>query len=485
MFFLIHAKNRMMSFWLRHPALLLGLGVTLSTYAFLTSVWAWIVVILLFLTSTLKQHILLTICLLGQGVWVHFHYAFSKPAEIEKALFYVENVTASKYGGWTYRGVLNTQEDKVPIKNAPCKTFSKNYYTPFAIYEVVPSKLKLSNKLYQFKTKLPWLLVNEKKSLERIRKKGKESVSNYLQNVIPEERARQFLTGLCIGSIPDRVLWKEFNNLGLSHLLAISGFHFSLLVAFFHFFLRIGLSPKGCALSLIVLVTGYFIFIGVTPSIERAWISVFLFYIGQLIQRQTSALNNLGVALLISSVTNPLSTLSLGFQLSFLATAGILLFFRPLSDFFSFVFFSEPLEVVKQKGLLNQISRVIFNGFKDALALNTAVNMVIFPLLLYHFHAFPLHSFFYNLFFPFLASLSLLLVCVGTCLHGLISPLGLMVHKTNSSYTDFLLSMCDFPPTSSKTLYIETMSCGQLTAALVVLFLSGILIYQRKIKLLD
>lgn len=114
-----------------------------------------------------------------------------------------------------------------------------------------------------------------------------------------------------------------FSQVGLSHLLAASGYQVSLLVGTV---LRFGQSqlPRyrlGIGLGLLLL---YVMLTGLQPSVVRAallWLGVMV----ALVSERT--LNPLGALLLVATamtLVNPVSIWDLGFQLSFLATLGIL-----------------------------------------------------------------------------------------------------------------------------------------------------------------
>ncbi len=71
-----------------------------------------------------------------------------------------------------------------------------------------------------------------------------------------------------------------------------------------------------------------------------------------------------------------------------------------------------------------------------------AVQISAAPLILFITHKFPLMSLPYNLFFPFLVSISIFLLILGL-LTGFPS-----IHQLNSSYTEFVLNLTYGLPTS-------------------------------------
>ena len=155
-----------------------------------------------------------------------------------------------------------------------------------------------------------------------------------------------FFTALITGNIEERSLSMEFNQIGLQHILAISGFHFSIIALFFGYILKKILPHSIALITLIVALTGYFLFIGPSASVQRAWVAVIFYLIGQLCGFNTRPLNLLGLGLTLELLANPLFVLNLGFQLSFLSTLGILLFYSFFKIKLSSIFIERSLDEI-------------------------------------------------------------------------------------------------------------------------------------------
>lgn len=125
-------------------------------------------------------------------------------------------------------------------------------------------------------------------------------------------------------------LLEDFRMTGLMHLLAISGLHVGLIFLI----LMMGLSflPRqwgiGVAAALIWL---YAFFVGAAPSVIRASIFISLFALAYVSGRRRNDLNTLGAAALATLAVNPGWLADTGFQLSYLATFGILYYMRGLT----------------------------------------------------------------------------------------------------------------------------------------------------------
>ncbi len=454
-------------FWEKYPALFYGITFYSGFLFALSSSWA--LVPLSFLLLYQKKVFQTSILFLLPSCLIYQMYTFPPKSSRVEGLFYIDSCKKTeRFGeGYNYGGVLKTKEGKIA-----CCTFSKTHYPPNAVYHVEGTVKPLRTKeFYTLKTTGSWHVVKKRISLVALRGSAKEYAKKYIEQHIAQKRAASFLQGMSMGQMDDKMLQLEFNRLGLSHLMAISGLHFSLIALALHLVLRLFLPHKVESVCLMVLLTLYLLFIGDTPSIVRTWITVMVFLLGNLFEKRTSALNSLGVALLLSLLWNPLSATSLSFQLSFLATAGILFFHAPLERFFSLLIPKYDLKIAASKSLLWQHSYIACSFFRSSLTLTCAVHVTIVALILQTFHTISLNSLVYNLFFPFLASLALLFFMASI-------PLGHWAHVLNGYYCDWILRIPESPPLLFKGLYVE-----QIPAWLSSLLLTALLIAAVSIKI--
>lgn len=451
-------------FWDRNPALLYGLALFLGCLFTLQTPWA----LLPFLFLLHKKYVWqVTLLFLLPCCMIYQIYTFPPSGSIVEGTFYPHSIRKNeRFGkGWSYSGVLKTEEGRIH-----CFCFSKNYMPPTAHYKIRGRVRALKGTGYALKVLGPWEFQGSHFSLAGWREQAQSYVKEYIKRHIKQERAALFLTGMVTGQLKDKALQNAFGQLGLSHLMAISGLHFSLLALAFHSLLRLFLPPKIQAVFLSLLLTLYFLFIGDTPSILRAWLMAMVFLLGQIIERRSSALNAIGVALLLSLLWNPLSVATLSFQLSFLATAGILFFYYPCDQMLNHLLSKRPLKTLLNTHWVWQHCYILLSLLREALALTLAVHLTIFPLLLLAFHTFPINSLVYNLFFPFLASLALLFFLISI-------PLGHWAHVINGYYCDWILRITESPPILFKAFYAE-----HLPAWLLALFLTALLLIALRLQ---
>jgi competence protein ComEC len=123
-----------------------------------------------------------------------------------------------------------------------------------------------------------------------------------------------------------REMQEAFLGSGTYHILAISGLNVSLLAGAAFAALRLfRVSGRIAALLSILVVTGYAGLAGGGDSVVRAAIMADLYLLALVLDRRVSLLNSLALAALALLWWNPRSLFEVGFQLTFLATLGIVL----------------------------------------------------------------------------------------------------------------------------------------------------------------
>jgi competence protein ComEC len=427
-------------FWKEHPALLVALCLLIGTGSFLfwegpwnylwPALWAIYLISLRSWTSIILviAAILYSWCLYSGspgGDKAYFSIASLQPhaTPFQKGLLYKGMLFSN---GSRFPCSIYTQSGDRPAAN--CDYLLKGYLTDRGSYN------------YAFKAK-EWFPVKNTWSLAELRYQTKERLRQFLEQKLHQPRTATFLSSLLTGDVEDRSLRYEFSRLGLQHILAISGFHFSILIAFCSFFLGLVLPHRWKIIALLIAVNVYFIFIGSVPAVQRSWLTATLYLTGKLIYRHSSGLNLLGVAMTVELLLDPLISAHLGFQLSFLSCTGILLFY-PLCE--------RPLRLLLPKQRANELTsphiHLLAAYLRQALAITLAVNMAILPLLLHISHQFPLLGLLYNLFFPFLVSAALFILLLALMAHLLFPPLAGLLFPLTDFLTAQILDLAAYPP---------------------------------------
>ena len=147
----------------------------------------------------------------------------------------------------------------------------------------------------------------------------KQSLGNRIDMLYPEDPAG-FLKSLFLGERSGITLSEKslYQSAGISHILAISGLHLSLLGGFFYRLLRkTKLSSLLSSLITSFFLFSYFLFTGSSHSAFRALFMLFLRFVAIQLGKGKDLLSQLSFALLFLLWLNPLSLYSIGMQCSF------------------------------------------------------------------------------------------------------------------------------------------------------------------------
>ena len=115
-----------------------------------------------------------------------------------------------------------------------------------------------------------------------------------------------------------------YNRLGISHILAVSGLHLSVIVGGADFLLRKLTFPKRKKNLLLIAITFFFALIcGFTASVMRAAVMLSIYYAADLFGERSDTLTSLCLAVALILFVRPFSVYDAGLWLSFLSTLGI------------------------------------------------------------------------------------------------------------------------------------------------------------------
>jgi competence protein ComEC len=197
------------------------------------------------------------------------------------------------------------------------------------------------------------------------------------------------LAGILLGSdngIPADVQG-AFKATGTTHLIAISGFNIAIIAGIFTTtFGNLFGKRWGTLLSILGIIT-YTILVGATASVVRAAIMGCLGIFGRLFMRRQVAVNSLFITALIMCAANPYTPWDIGFQLSFAATLGLVLYATPLNEWL--------LSKLTPRFSANTARRIA-DIASDVFLLTFAAQMLTMPLIIYHFGRVSLSSFIVN-----------------------------------------------------------------------------------------
>lgn len=462
-------------FWEQAPALLYGLAMCIGcAYALGFYTEANISTIFLIfpaLNYPLAKRLLLrfsTAALVGLSMFLWISASYISPSSLPlkglkgEALVAINSLSkvSHPFGDkWLYRGAilqLTPEGHATPIptlKNLPV-TISlpdkEDLIRPSASSNyLIRGILKASKSgKYYFQTtrQHPWTPIVGTWSAAEWRYRVKEMAIGTINERYTHSGSQTFLSGLATGSFDDRLMALDFSRFGLQHIMAISGFHFSLIASFFSVLLGTFLNKKRAFTILSILLTTYFVFLGPTASIIRAWVMCLIACGGILLERPTFSLNSLGMALMVVLLIDPLQIHSLGFQFSFGVTAAILLLFAPIDSVMQQALKKRTLEEALNLRRLDRHAYILLSIIRQGASLTLAVNLVAIPITLFYFQQFPFMSILFNLFFPVLVGIAMILLIFGLST-DLIFPVGSNpIHSINNMFTQIMLNLTTYTP---------------------------------------
>ncbi len=117
----------------------------------------------------------------------------------------------------------------------------------------------------------------------------------------------------------------DFRRSGTSHVMALSGYNVSILVALLLAVLPGLIGRRSAFVSIGLVLVGFLFMTGVPPSLLRATVMASLLLLARLLGRRAPAGRLLGLSLLFLLSLEPILLLDVGFVLSVAATAGLII----------------------------------------------------------------------------------------------------------------------------------------------------------------
>ena len=168
----------------------------------------------------------------------------------------------------------------------------------------------------------------------------------------------------------------DFSRAGVNHILSVSGLHVAIVFALMRFSLFfMGYTQRMRRLRDVLIVCclwGFALVTGLSPAVCRAVLMATLLVVAGLLGRSTSTLNTVLFSAWMQLLVNPLLVYDVGFQLSYLAVIGLVLFL--------------PL----MKKLWNP-SSTILQYVWGLLSMSLAAQLLTAPLTIHYFGQFPLY----------------------------------------------------------------------------------------------
>lgn len=286
---------------------------------------------------------------------------------------------------------------------------------------------------------------------------------------IPDVSASAFLTAMLVGlrtNLPAH-LYTAFSRTGTVHIISISGMHVH--IVYFLLGRLIFLIRKTKKRSLIIfrklfltfLIWIYAMISGFSPAVCRCALAITLMIFTENRDRKVAGPLMLSLSAFLMLLYQPWLLADMGFQLSYMAVAGLYLFQSTIKKIIHFN---------------NLLLREIWN----LCATSIAAQLLIFPLCLYYFHQFPVYFLFANLLIIPLTGL-ILYIGIALLTFSYIPIIGRMI----AALYHFLYLLMNYLLNTISTLPGAVIDDVYPDLILVILIMSGVSIVLRYLEFKD
>lgn len=243
-------------------------------------------------------------------------------------------------------------------------------------------------------------LLKDARSTPSVFEHMRAQASSYLHQALPHGVHRNVADAMFLGmgSTIDFETRQSYAALGAIHILSVSGMHVGLLYLGLQFLLGFLLrfrpwGPRFYFGLIMLVLWSYAALSGFSaPVLRSAWMfSVLLF--AQIFRLRTHPVNVWAFSGFVLLVIQPMDLFQVGFQLSYAAVLGLILFQRPLASLWSPHYW-----LIKQTWELTCVA--------------ISAQVLTWPLIIFYFHQFPNPLYFFLL-NPLLVLLSTLTLGVG------------------------------------------------------------------------
>lgn len=300
--------------------------------------------------------------------------------EDQKVLLYIQNDSLSRKLQYGDLILLQTKFKKIdPPKNPKSFDYQKYMKRKGVLFTGYASTQNWQNTGENRGTLVRKMALTSQQKLSEILEKSGLSKTEY-------SVAAAILLGNDDTMEPD--LRAEYSNAGVSHILCVSGMHVGIIFMILNYILMpLDLMKKSRFLKTVILflaIWSYANITGLSPSVIRSATMFSFVLMGNLLSRKTNIFQSLYASLFIILIADPLLIFDLGFQLSYLAVFGIVVFQTPIAGLYK----------AKTK---------VGSYFWNLASVSLAAQVSTFPISIYYFHQFPNYFLLANLSVIFLS----------------------------------------------------------------------------------
>lgn len=289
-----------------------------------------------------------------------------------------------------------------------------------------------------------------------------------LQNIyriFPDPEA-SLLAGILLGvesGLPPG-LQQAFKDTGTAHIIAISGFNIAIIAGLFFTLFSHLLGPTRGALTAVAGIVLYTILVGADAAVVRAAIMGTLSLFASQIGRRQDGLNTLAFTGALMAAWNPLVLGDVGFQLSFGATLGLILYAQPMQDWFTSLL---------MRYFAPDTARRLTGWVGEYFLFTLAAQLTTLPIMAYHFKRISLIALIAN---PFILPVQppVMIISGLALLLSLISlPLGQITALAAWPFSTYTIRMVEFFHQMPNGVIV----LGDASLAFVILFYAALLFW--------
>lgn len=267
-------------------------------------------------------------------------------------------------------------------------------------------------------------------------------VSNSMKIKIEQNLSNEtskLLSGILIGNKNNlqKEIQEDFRNSSLSHVLAISGMHVSYIMLGITFVInKMKFNKKVSKIITIFILLFFIILTGKTASVTRACFMSSYIILASLFHKKAHVLASISISLLIILIINPYLILDIGLQLSYGGTIGIVLIYPILKK----VKKKKEDKSSKFKKIIHKIKDKIL----DIILITISANLVIFPIVLFHYNTISFTFIISNLLISPIIGIIIILGFISVFASYIISPISKVMFLILQTFLNLLIKIAHF-----------------------------------------
>ncbi|MCD2223844.1 DNA internalization-related competence protein ComEC/Rec2 [Listeria cossartiae] len=297
------------------------------------------------------------------------------------------------------------------------------------------------------------LSISEKVSpsiLMRIQNIRLQTIAHISENLSPKINPYflALITGEKNGFSPE--MYETYQQMGVVHLLAISGLHVNLLIGAIYFLLlKFSITRERAIICLLAFLPFYVIFTGANPPVIRAAMMTALLLLSEKYATKWSSFSVICLSFILFFLLQPYVIYEVGFQLSYAVSFGIILSSRQI--------------LTRQQ-----------NAFTKSLAISFVSTIMSSVVMMYHFYSFSWVGIFFNLLYVPIFTIIILPGCISVFLLSMCSQALVTIPE---SVLIFLIQLIESFTNVFAKIPHQTIVTGRPNTVILVLIIVTILLF--------